>query len=34
LSPVTEAGMREWWKQMTQGLNELGYAEGSNIELD
>jgi putative ABC transport system substrate-binding protein len=25
--------MREWWKQLTQGLNELGYVEGSNIEL-
>jgi putative ABC transport system substrate-binding protein len=25
--------MRDWWKQLTQGLNELGYVEGSNIEL-
>jgi ABC-type uncharacterized transport system substrate-binding protein len=33
LSPATEPGMRDWWKEFTQGLNELGYVEGSNIEL-
>jgi ABC transporter substrate binding protein len=33
LSPATEAGMRHWWKELTRGLNELGYVEGSNIEL-
>jgi putative tryptophan/tyrosine transport system substrate-binding protein len=33
LSPATEPGMRDWWKELTQGLNELGYVEGSNIEL-
>lgn len=33
LSPVTESGMKGWWKELTQGLNELGYVEGSNIEL-
>src|SRR4029078_5819284 len=25
LSPATEPGMRDWWKELTQGLNELGY---------
>jgi putative ABC transport system substrate-binding protein len=33
LSPATEPGMRDWWREFTQGLNELGYVEGSNIEL-
>jgi putative ABC transport system substrate-binding protein len=33
LSPATEPGMRDWWRAFTQGLNELGYMEGSNIEL-
>jgi putative ABC transport system substrate-binding protein len=33
LSPATEPGMRHWWKELTQGLNDLGYVEGSNIEL-
>jgi putative tryptophan/tyrosine transport system substrate-binding protein len=33
LSPATEPGMRDWWKELTQGLNELGYVEGSNVEL-
>jgi ABC-type uncharacterized transport system substrate-binding protein len=33
LSPATEPGMRHWWKGLTQGLNDLGYVEGSNIEL-
>jgi len=25
--------MRNWWKELTRGLNELGYVEGLNIEL-
>jgi putative ABC transport system substrate-binding protein len=25
--------MRDWWKGLAQGLHELGYVEGSNIEL-
>ena len=25
--------MRVWWKEFTQGLNQLGYEEGSNIEI-
>ena len=33
LSPATEPGMRDWWKELTQGLNELGYIDGSNIEF-
>ena len=33
LSPSTEPGMRHWWKELTQGLKDLGYVEGSNIEL-
>jgi putative ABC transport system substrate-binding protein len=33
LSPATEPGMRDWWKELTQGLNELGYVDGSNIEF-
>jgi putative ABC transport system substrate-binding protein len=33
LSPATEPGMRDWWKEFMQGLNELGYVEGSNIEF-
>ena len=27
LSPVTESGMKDWWKELTHGLNELGYVE-------
>ena len=33
LSPATEPRMRDWWNELTRGLNELGYVEGSNIEL-
>ena len=33
LSPVTEAGMRDWWKKLKEGLEELGYVEGRNIEF-
>ena len=33
LSPTTEPGMRDWWKELTQGLNELGYVDGSNVEF-
>jgi ABC-type uncharacterized transport system substrate-binding protein len=33
LSPVTEHGMRDWWKELVRGLHELGYAEGRNIEF-
>lgn len=33
LSPATEPGMRDWWKEFTQGLSELGYEKGSNIEF-
>jgi ABC-type uncharacterized transport system substrate-binding protein len=33
LSPATEPGMRHWWKELKLGLNELGYVEGSNVEL-
>ena len=33
LSPVTEHGMRDWWKELVQGLHELGYIEGRNIEF-
>src|SRR5262249_6702689 len=33
LSPATEPGMRHCWKELTQGLSDLGYVEGSNIEL-
>jgi putative tryptophan/tyrosine transport system substrate-binding protein len=33
LSPVTEAGMRDWWKKLTEGLEELGYVEGRNVEF-
>jgi len=33
LSPATEPGMRDWWKELTQGLNELGYVDGSNVEF-
>src|SRR5262245_24967550 len=33
LSPVTEHGMRDWWKELVRGLRELGYVEGRNIEL-
>jgi ABC-type uncharacterized transport system substrate-binding protein len=25
--------MRHWWKELARGLNDLGYVEGSNIEL-
>ena len=33
LSPVTEHGMRDWWKELVQGLRELGYVAGRNIEF-
>jgi len=33
LSPVTEAGMKDWWNKLTDGLEELGYVEGRNIEF-
>jgi putative tryptophan/tyrosine transport system substrate-binding protein len=33
LSPGTEPGMRHWWKELRLGLNDLGYVEGSNVEL-
>src|SRR5215813_11520575 len=33
LSPVTEHGMRDWWRELVRGLRELGYVEGRNIEF-
>jgi putative ABC transport system substrate-binding protein len=33
LSPATEPGMRHWWKELMQGLHDLGYVEGVNIEI-
>jgi len=33
LSPVTEAGMKDWWQKLKEGLEELGYFEGRNIEF-
>ena len=33
LSPVTEAGMKDWWNELREGLAELGYVEGRNIEF-
>ena len=33
LSPVTEHGMRDWWKELVRGLHELGYVEDRNIEF-
>src|SRR6266487_270551 len=33
LSPVTEAGMRDWWNKLKEGLEELGYVEGRDIEF-
>jgi len=33
LSPVTEHGMRDWWKELVRGLHELGYVEGRNVEF-
>src|SRR5215472_5833902 len=33
LSPVTEAGMKDWWNKLRGGLRELGYVEGRNIEF-
>ena len=33
LSPVTEAGMRDWWNKLKAGLEEFGYIEGRNIEF-
>jgi len=33
LSPVTEAGMRDWWNALREGLERLGYIEGRNIEF-
>ena len=31
LSPVAEAGMKDWWNKLKKGLEELGYVEGRNI---
>ena len=33
LSPVAEAGMKDWWNKLKEGLEELGYVEGRNIEF-
>lgn len=33
LSPVTEAGMKDWWSKLKEGLEELGYVEGRDIEF-
>ena len=33
LSPVTEAGMKDWWNTLKEGLEERGYVEGRNIEF-
>lgn len=33
LSPVTEAGMKDWWNKLKEGLEEFGYVEGRNIEF-
>jgi putative tryptophan/tyrosine transport system substrate-binding protein len=33
LSPVTEADMKDWWNKLKDGLAELGYVEGRNIEF-
>ena len=33
LSPVTEHGMKDWWKELVRGLHELGYVEGRNVEF-
>src|SRR5262249_12835426 len=33
LSPVTEPGMRDWWNRLIDGLQELGYVEGRDIEF-
>ena len=33
LSPVTEAGMKDWWNKLKEGLEELGYVEGRNVEF-
>ena len=33
LDPVTEAGMKDWWQKLKEGLEELGYVEGRNIEF-
>jgi putative tryptophan/tyrosine transport system substrate-binding protein len=33
LSPVTEAGMKDWWGKLKEGLEELGYVEGRDIEF-
>jgi hypothetical protein len=33
LSPVTEAGMKDWWQKLKEGLEELDYVEGRNIEF-
>jgi hypothetical protein len=32
LSPVTEAGMRDWWSKLKEGLEEFGYTEGRDID--
>src|SRR5215207_4408381 len=33
LSPVTEAGMKDWWGKLKEGLEQRGYVEGRNIEF-
>ena len=33
LSPVAESGMRDWWNALKEGLDDLGYVEGRNIEF-
>jgi hypothetical protein len=32
LSPVTEAGMRDWRSKLKEGFEGLGYAEGGDID--
>jgi putative ABC transport system substrate-binding protein len=33
LSPLSEAGMRDWWNALRNALGELGYIEGKDIEF-
>jgi ABC-type uncharacterized transport system substrate-binding protein len=33
LSPVPESGMKDWWGKLKEGLEELGYVEGRDIEF-
>ena len=33
LSPVAQVGMKDWWNKLKEGLEELGYVEGRNIEF-